>query len=52
MKKIKNGTWLPLQPGKTLKKQAKLCLYWPKYLKKGKWYKIEFFISFLDDMEL
>ena len=52
MKKIKNGTWLPWKPGKTPKKQAKLCLCRSKYLRKGKWYKIEFFISFLNDMEL
>ena len=51
-KKNNNGTWLPWQPGKTPKKRAKLCLCRPKYFKKGKWHKIEFFISFLNDMEL
>ena len=52
MKKIKNGIWLPWQSGKTPKKLARLCLCRPKYLKKGKWHKIEFLISFLNDMEL
>ena len=52
MKKNKNGTWLPWQLAKTPKKWAKLCLCRPKYLKKGKWHKTEFFISFLNDMEL
>ena len=52
MKKIKSDTWLPWQLGKTQKKQAKLCLCQPKYLKKSIWYKIEFFTSFVNDMEL
>ena len=52
MKKIINGTWLPWQLGKTPEERAKLCLSRPKYLKKGKWHKIDFFISFLNDMEL
>ena len=47
MKKIKNDTWSPWQVRKTPKKQAKLCQY-----KKGKWYKIELFTSFLNDMDL
>ena len=52
MKKIKNGTWLPWQPQKMPKKQTKLCLCQSKYLKKGKWHKTEFFISFLNGMKL
>ena len=52
MNKIKNGTWVPCQPGKTPKKRAKLCLCRPKYIKKGKWHKTKFSISFLNDMEL
>ena len=52
MKKVKNSTWLPWKPQKMPKKQTKLCLCQSKYLKKGKWHKIEFFISFWNGMKL
>ena len=40
MKKIKNGTWLSCQSGKTPKKREKLrlCWPWPKYLKEGNFF--------------